>query len=155
VGAAIKKALNEGCSSVYSHLLDYEIQPYYPLSRLLFSVPKLEMGAGQLHVSIAIDRALVKRLSPLVSHFYFELVLLQGVPGAARGERVPEVESTISPLYAFEGLEPCVCHLQLHEKPPAQKGEPWMLLLKFCSLEGTELAHHPRHYGMKVIAVGG
>jgi hypothetical protein len=32
--------------------------------------------------------------------------------------------------------------------------QPWMIFLKLSCLEGNEAAIHPRHYGMKVVAVG-
>ena len=37
---------------------------------------------------------------------------------------------------------------------PTTKG-PWMALLKVNCLEGREMAYHPRHYALKVIAAGG
>lgn len=152
VGAALKKALQEGDVSLYQYLLDYEVQPHYPLDRLLFSSPKVVLHEWQLTVTLALGPAWVKRLSRLVSHIYFELVLLQGTPKAVDERGVLDVDSVTSPLYDYALLLNTDCCLQL--PAPLATGGPWLLLLKLCALEGNELANHPKHYGMKVIAVG-
>jgi hypothetical protein len=58
----------------------------------------------------------------------------------------------VSSLYPFtEWIEKSVCSLSI--ELPANK-KPWMVLLKVNCLEGNELAVHPRHYAMTVVAVG-
>jgi hypothetical protein len=148
VGGLLKKSMLDKGLLDYSYLIGYEVQPRYPLDKLLLSNYKVSVTPTSISVKIPVSKTLVKRHSKLVSHFYFELVLVTGLPDHG----VPDADSTTSSLYAFEGLTEGVCTLRL---PIASSAvNPYMLLLKLCSLEGNELAHHPRHYGMKVIATG-
>ena len=59
------------------------------------------------------------------------------------------LECVTSKLYDFKEQGKC----QLALKLPFMK-VPWMLLLKTSCIEGSELAAHSKHYGMKVVGTG-
>ena len=131
----------------YTPFKGVELQKAYPLGSLLKCPVEVTQAGYSVVVQMPIKPAHVHRHSPLVSDFYLEAVLISGDPLAG----LPlKVESTTSPLYAYENMPSTTCNLQL---PLSEK--PWILLLKFCSLEGNELATHAKHYAMKVIEVGG
>lgn len=147
VSALLRKALTEAGRLHYAYLLHYEVQPRQPLGALLLAGYAVQLDGGQVRMIVPGGRKVVKRHSPLVSHYYFELVLLTGIPG----EGSLQVDSVESKLYPIDGAaDRCVLAMDLPEA-----SVPWMALLKVSCLEGNELAYHPRHYGMKVVAVGG
>jgi hypothetical protein len=102
----------------------------------------------RLIVTIPVDAHTVKKLSTLVTAYYFELILLYGDPSLTNGLRI---DSDTSPLYSLNRKEATVCRLSL-DLP--HKKVPWMLILKISCHEGDSLALHCRHYGMKVIRTG-
>jgi hypothetical protein len=99
-----------------------------------------------VYVSILIYPQTVKRYSKLLSGHYFEAILLYGHAGKEKGL---SLETATFRLYDFKKNGKCLLVLGL----PLEK-VPWMLLIKVSCLEGNELAVHPKHYGMKVIATG-
>jgi hypothetical protein len=147
MGGKLKKPLHQKGVMDYSALEGFELQPYHPLAALLDAPYKAEAGAEAVTVTIPIDKHTVKRHNGIVSHYYFDLVLLWGDPGREDGLRV---ESETSGLYGFSGEKKSVCALSV---PLPGNGAPWMALLKVNCLEGHELAVHPRHYGMRVVKV--
>jgi hypothetical protein len=131
----------------YAPFIGQEIQPEHPLGYLLSSPIQVVQKQGIVTVEIPIQPGDVHRHQTLVSDFYLELVMVIGDPFIATALHT---DSVTSPLYAYDQLPntPCTLRLPLPE-------EPWLLLLKFCSLEGNELAVNNRHYGMKVVGGGG
>ena len=85
----------------------------------------------------------------MVSHYYYEAVLLYGDPSVKDALRT---ENVVSPLYDINSRkeETCVLDVVL-----PSNGVPWMVLLKLSCVEGEVLAHAGRNYGMKVVGVGG
>jgi hypothetical protein len=130
----------------YAPLHGVELQKAYPLDRLLKSGVSITQPGYSLVVQVPIKPALVQRQSSLASDFYLEAVVVCGDPFSDAPLRV---ESTVSTLYAFDAIPSITCTLHL-----PIISNPWILFLKFCSLEGNELAVHPKHYGMQVIEVG-
>lgn len=145
---ALKKAIKEKGEMDFSFLQGLELQKEYPLHKLLQTHYEVEQGNGELQIRIAGGREMIKRHNRLVSDYFFEAVLLFGNPVAENGLRT---ESVVSKLYVA-GQTPkkdCVLTIELPAKRCC-----WMLLLKVSCMEGNEMAHHQKHYGMKVVKVG-
>jgi hypothetical protein len=84
----------------------------------------------------------------IYTEFFFELIVVWGNPMKEGGLRVDATESKKYERYAaYE--EACILKVDL----PVKRG-PWMGLIKVTCLEDGELPRNPRHYGMKVVAVG-
>ncbi|HEV7331907.1 MAG TPA: hypothetical protein VGN63_12780 [Flavisolibacter sp.] len=145
----LNKAFLQNGRFDFSAFAGYEFQEDHPLDSLLLAPYTVQTEGGEARVRIPLDRRAVKQKSSLVSDYYFELVVVWGDAGREGGLRL---DSVSSPLYPFGRSAKRCCELSL--SLPGD-GVPWMLLLKASCLEGRELAHHPRHYGMKVVAVGG
>jgi hypothetical protein len=144
---AFRKTLNQKGSIDFTLLEGMELQPDYPLARLLVSPYKVEQANNSVRIQIPIERGGVKQHNKIVSDYYFEAVVVQGDATKDNGLRVDSVQSQV---YSFaEDKKQCELMVDL----PAQKGA-WMLLLKISCIEGNEMAVHPKHYGMKVVKVG-
>jgi len=144
ISGLLRKALRMNGKLDFSLFGDFEFQPYRPLDALLKAPYECQEKDGRIEVEIPIHKAGVKRLNPLVTGYYFDLVLLYGDPTKDGGLKVDNVTSS---LYLYESNGgPCILSITL-----PQTGEPWMVMLKISSLEGNELAVHPRHYGMRVV----
>jgi hypothetical protein len=124
-----------------------EMQKSYHLNHLLKSAVTVTQAGYLVVVQVPLRAGDVYRHSSQVSDFYLEAILVSGDPLA---DAPLQVENAVSPLYAFDNLPNTTCSLQL-----PINGKPWILLLKFCSLEGNEMAKQAKHYAMKVIEVGG
>lgn len=147
ISNGLRKALKEKKRMDFSLLHGLEMQRDHPLDQLLKTAYTVRNAEESLVVTIPIARDCVKKHNTLVTHFYFEAVLLHGDAGAAQDLRV---ESTESSIYAFDSEAAVACVLSL----PLPAERPWMVLLKVSCLEGNEMAVHPKHYGMKVVASG-
>lgn len=149
VSGKLRKIYNQKGELDFSLLEGYEVQPYHPLSFLFTGSYLVFVKKSGLSVHIAINRKTVKKHNSLVTGYYFEIILLSGNPGKHQGLRT---ESEISRLYSFDEnkVSDCILDIAL----PVRK-VPWMVLLKVSCLEGNTPAHHPRHYGLKVIKTGG
>ena len=133
----------------FSQLKGFEFQPDHPLEKILLATYRVQSANYFIEIQIPINKDAVRQYNRLVTHFYFEGILLYG---DALLEGSLQVEYAVSKPYDFIDTvtEDCKLVLQLPEK-----GQPWMLLLKVSCLEGNEMAAHPKHYGMKVVEVGG
>lgn len=133
----------------FSLLKGFEIQEEHPLEKILLTQYRVKQINDTVEIQIPVLTGIVKQYSRLVSDFYFEGILLYGdvlTDGALK------IEYAVSKPYPFADTATDHCTLML---PLPPKSEPWMLLLKVSCLEGNEMAHHPRHYGMRVVEVGG
>ncbi|MCU7547529.1 hypothetical protein OCK74_00310 [Chitinophagaceae bacterium LB-8] len=144
---ALRKALNRKGIIDFTFLDGMELQPEHPFNKLVLDPYKVEQADRSLHISIPIGKGRVKQLNGIVTDYYFEAIVVQGDATKDSGLRVDSVESKVYSIEADQKL----CELSVDL--PAQKG-PWMLLLKISSLEGNEMAVHPRHYAMKVVKTG-
>ena len=149
VSARLKKIYNRTGEWNFSLLEDYDLQPDRPLGEILKRSYSLIEKNGELTIRIPIEKETVKRHTKLVTDYYFDAVLLYGDPSKKNGLRI---ESETSRLYPAGGKLETECSLSIIL--PVKK-TPWMVLLKLSCLEGNEPAIHPRHYGMKVVKVGG
>jgi len=136
--------------SIHFDLLDlFDFQPDWPFEDLCKANYTLTIADGTARLQIPIGRATMVALNNLVSGYYFELILLYGDVTKERSLRVESVESPLYD-YNFKGNTKCQLELIL-----PGGGKPWMLLLKVNSQEGNQMAAHGKHYGLKVIRVGG
>ena len=146
----LRRALKETGRVDLTFFRHYDFQKKFPLERLLLS-HQVTQSNGQVVVTIPIDHCTIKFQSKLVTDYFFELILLHGDPMKERGLRI---ESVSSPVYPFqpnnEWMKKSVCRLSV-ELPDKN---PWMVMLKLNSHEGNRMAIHPKHYRMKVVAVG-
>jgi hypothetical protein len=147
VSAKLRKTWVKNGTWNFSLLNRYEVQPYHHLEDLLKQQYVLVEKNGELTVRIPITHQTINRHSPLVTNYYFDFILLSGDPSKRNGLRI---ESETSSLYQVESKLKTECKLSLG----LPKKNPWMALLKVSCLEGNEMAHHPTHYGMKVVEVG-
>lgn len=102
-----------------------------------------------IEIQIPVSTGVVKQYNRLVTDFYFEGILLYG---DALTDGLLAVEYALSKHYSFADALTDDCKLILSLPT---KNEPWMLLLKVSCLEGNELAAHAKHYGMRMVEVGG
>lgn len=148
IGGLFKKAINQNGRADFSFFKGFEFQRNHPLDQLLKSPVGIEEPTGAVGLCMWLDATAVQAQNRLATDFYMEAVLLYGDAMAEHGLRTDYRQS---PLYAFDGLSKGECRLALQlPKEPV----PWMMLLKVSCLEGRELAVHPKHYRMKVMACG-
>jgi hypothetical protein len=144
IANAFRKSLKEkGCLRL-SYLKGMEFQAAHPMDRLVRGQYTVSVSDTSVRVELALDQITVEPLNPLVTEYYFELVLLYGDVNEETGLRT---ESTESPLYFYRDKTKAVCVLELDL--PHQVD--WCVVLKVSSLEGNQLAAHPMHYRMRVI----
>jgi hypothetical protein len=130
----------------YAAFKKEELQPKHPLDRLLQTQVSVTQPLHSLVVQLPIKPGFVQRHSNLISDFYVEAVLVSGDPLSGNPLKV---DSVASPLFSYSAIPSTTCTLQL---PVSAK--PWLLLLKFNSHEGNEMAAHEKHYAMQVLEVG-
>ena len=133
----------------FLQLKGFEFQEDHPLAKILPAPYRVQIANNFIEIQIPINKDAVGKYNRLVTHFYFEGILLYG---DALQEGMLEVEYVLSKPYHFTDDPQSDCKLVL---PLPEKGQPWMLLLKVSCLEGNEMAVHPKHYGMRVVEVGG
>lgn len=143
--ALLRKGL-KGNHFTYAPFQGVELQPNLPIDRLLKSSVSITQPYGMLVVQVPIRATQIERINPLVSSFYLQAVLVCGDPLTGN---LLKVEQITSPTYTYNDIPSITCTLQL-----PVTGKPWLLLLKFCSLEGNEPATNPQCHGMRVIEVG-
>ena len=144
VGNALRRSLKEKNRLLLSYLKGVEVQAEYPLDELLTRPYNVYEKAKILHIEIPIEPTTVRPLNRLVTHYYFEAVLLYG---AINKERELKTACVESPLYSLNNKAKTVCVLEL----PLPEKDDWCVLLKLSFLEGNELAVHTKHYRTKVI----
>lgn len=144
----LRKSLNAYNRIDYQFFKDYDMQPAFPLGALLKNPFTTVVRNRLLYINIPLQHQPVQAHNRLVTDYFFEAILLYGdasIPDDLR------VETDQSRLYAFHQPLTGSCSLSLHL--PTDK--LWMVWLKVSCLENDQPAAHPRHYGMKVVAVGG
>lgn len=146
IGNALRKSLKEKDRLELGHLNGIELQAEHPLDEILISGYHVSFDEKRVRIEIPIQKDSVMPMNRLVTHYYFEAVLLYGNAGTENGLQTESVESALYPVHE-NGKSICVLELELPEK------DDWCVLLKLSSLEGNELAVHTKHYRMKVISV--
>lgn len=145
----LSKTYKEKGQIDFSALSGFEFQKDYPLDQLLLTQYQVNKGADFIELLIRVKDGVVKKHNTLVTDFYFEAILLYG---DAIADETLNVEYAVSKPYTFKNTATDDCKLVL---PLPVKNEPWMLMLKVSCLEGNEMASHVKHYGMRVVEVGG
>lgn len=144
--AALVKSFMEKEQLTYTYLKDFEFQKQHPFVRTYFGYP-MEVTAASVRIILPVKKYIVERISDVVTGYYFELIVVAG-------DLMKEIplyrDSVKSQEYEFEtNYEDCVMEIAL-----PTDGAPWMVMVKMHTMEGKEEAIHPRHYAMRVIAVG-
>jgi hypothetical protein len=147
VSARLKKVYVEKGTWDYSLLGNYDFQPDNPMGQILDTTYMVMPVKNTLLLVLNLDNHSVRAKNKLVSQFYFDFILLWGDPSKKNKLRI---DSDTSSMYPFKKKFNTECRLSL-DLP--SKG-PWMALLKVSCFEGKTLAHHPRHYGLKVVKAG-
>ncbi|MGV3528665.1 MAG: hypothetical protein ACO1OO_07215 [Flavisolibacter sp.] len=147
VAGAIKRGINRHGVANYAELAGFEWQQEHAFGGLVQAPVAVTLENGQAKVGFELWPATVRRFNTLVTHYYFDAVLLYGDPMLADELKTEHSESA---LYSFDAEGKTDVELVL-ELPT--DGVPWMLMLKVSCLEGPELAMHPKFYRMKVLRV--
>jgi hypothetical protein len=143
IGGALRRSLKEKGRFLLGYLKDMELQAEHPLDGLLMTGYRISQNGSSIRLELPLERGSVKPQNRLVSHFYFEAVLLYGDVNGSMPLKTVSVESA---LYSIRPEAGTVCVLEL---PMVE--EDWCLVLKISALEGNELAAHTKHYRMKVV----
>ena len=141
---ALRRSLTQTKRLELSYLKGVELQRDHPLEEMLRGSYKIFIDRGTVRIEMAIEKDTIKPLNRLVSDYYFEAVLLHGDVNKEKALKTETVESALYPIHS-KAKNNCVLSLSLPKK------EDWCLLLKLSSLEGNEMAVHPKHYRMKVV----
>jgi len=146
----LKKGYNQHNRTDYAFLKELNLQPNYPLENLIGKIYTIKADEKYVKVEIPIDAAVLRKQSMLVSHYFFELILLQGDASVENEMMITSDRSDVYPV----GAKFPNCILEV-----TSARIPWMVLLKCGCIESptantVEYAVSPRHYGMKVVAVG-
>jgi hypothetical protein len=147
IGNCFRKSLEEkGCLRL-GYLKGLEFQREHPMDLLVRGQYFVSVIDGRVRVELDSAQLYVEPLNPLVTEYYFELVLLYGDVNEDGGLRTESMQSTLF-IYGDRSKKVCVLELDLPEK-----GD-WCAILKVSSLEGNEMAAHPMHYRMRVVEGG-
>lgn len=126
----------------------YVLQTSSPWWKLMISGYWVKEKKGEVFIEIDLFKGAVKKLNSIVSHYFFEAILLHGDLTKEKGLRI---ESEASPMYNYEKDPDQVCKLNLIL--PAKKTS-WLVMLRLSCIENNELATHYRHHGAKIILAG-
>lgn len=144
--AALVKSFLETNIIKFTYLKDYEFQKAHPFSRIHAGYP-VDVMADAVRIKLPVKDYSVEKISEPVTGYYYELIV---VAGDLMSEFPLYRNSVRSQQYEFEKeYEDCELEIML-----PGNGEPWMVMVKMNTMEGKELAVNPRHYAMRVVAVG-
>jgi len=146
VSALLRKQYNKSGTVDYRYMQGFELQPEYPLKRLLKEPVQLRIENAVINVRIPVGPYTIQGQGRLVTHYFFELIV---VSGDCTKEHALRTETETSPVYGIDGSVKEDCRFIV---PVGTR--PWFAVLKLCCIEGQELAVSPKDYGMQVIAAG-
>lgn len=147
VAGLFMKCYNQKGIIDFAMLKGIELNSANTLDNLFHGAYTTAIQNNQVELTLSFKNGTVKRQNNLATDYYFEIVL---VSGDVTKDKKLYVESESSELFAFGQKK--IPDYKLELSLPRKK-VPWMLLLKVNCHEGNELAHHPKHFAMKVIAV--
>jgi hypothetical protein len=142
------KTLNQKGKMDYSQFGGFEIQEKYPLDKMLLEYKVIEKD-NEFKLTIPINQFTIRSASKFVTNYYFELILLHGDPAKEKSLKIESTTSDLYPIIANPKKTLCTLTATL----PSTKN-PWMVFLKLNCHEGDQMALHPRHYPMRVVAIG-
>ena len=143
----IRSAKKQTGSYNYSLLPGFELQKEYPLEKLYEGQYQVRKGGQTVYIDIPIYKGCMKARNTLVTHYYFEVIAIFGdamIPNSLR------VEDDKSLLFDFEKTYKTTVSFSF--VLPAN--DPYIIWLKAGCMEGKQVACHPMHYGMRVVAAG-
>jgi len=141
--AFIKSINKKGCID-FSCLEDFEFHEY-KLRSLLHGGCFVKQNGKAISISIHLNEYTMNQHSRLVIGYSFEAILLYGDVTKDKGF---EVDSVVSPLYAFHDTTERQCELTLYLPDESVR---WMVMLKVSCQEENRMATHPKGYGMRVV----
>jgi hypothetical protein len=146
--AALVKSFLESGETQFTYLKDFEFQKEFPFSKHHGNFP-VKIKDDAVEIQLPVYNYSVDKQSPIVTAYYYELIVIGGDP---MKDGPVFRDSVTSPVFEFEKTYgECVMEIDL-----PGNGLPWMVMLKLHTIElGSEMAVHPRHYAMRVVAVGG
>ena len=136
------RSIQEGEGIKFRYLKDFCFQIKPAFYEIMDGPIGVKAEGDKISVEIRTEDKPVKKLSQIVTDYYFEAILLSGEAG-----KKLKLEHIKSKFYPFGLVTEDVCFLEL--KLP--KKADWMLLVKVGCTEGEEKAVSSRHYGMKVV----
>jgi hypothetical protein len=159
IGGKLKRTYMEKGKMTFENLNELELQPRRKLRDLLKPPCEVRVLKNEIVAKINVVQektgpeknaydSIFNLKKSIYTEFFFELIIVWGDPMKEGALRVDAAESKIYKRYA-EYEEACILKADL----PAKK-VPWMGLIKVTCLEDGEMPRNPRHYGMKVMAVG-
>ena len=148
INSLLKRNYLESGVITFKYLLGLDIQPKRKMRQLLKYMPVITV-TDEVVAKISVDKEQIRVVRSIYSHYFYELIILWGDPMKDRGLRIDSVESPSYEKDITLSTDP-----ELRIDLPAKK-QPWMALFKVSCIEGNVLAKNPRHYAMKVVAVGG
>jgi Mg2+ and Co2+ transporter CorA len=131
----------------YSQLLGFEYQQYHPLENLYECQYQVGKARKKIYIDIHVGKGCIKAQNTLVTHYYFEAVALFG---DAMKPNSLQVEDDVSPLFDFRKTYNTTVRFSFVLRPAT----PYLIWLKAGCREGHEEANHPKHFAMRVVAVG-
>jgi hypothetical protein len=148
LSGALKRGFKVNDTMDYGFVRDMEVQKRYPLGRVL-SGYTVAIKEDAVEVSVDINIATIKTHGKLATHYFLELILLQGDASEPYDMRIEDDSTDVYPIDATAGTYV----LRVH---PTRK--LWMAFLKLTFMEAatptiTEMAVAGNNYGMKCVAV--
>lgn len=143
----IRSAKKQTGSYNYSLLPGFELQKEYPLDSLYEGQYQVRKEGQTIYIDVPVYKGCMKAKNTLVTHFYFEAIAIFGDAMVAGSLRV---EDDKSQLFDFRKAYKTTAGFSF----VLTAKTPYMIWLKAGCMEGHEAAAHPKHYGMKVVAVG-
>jgi hypothetical protein len=140
----LRKSLKANGSFELKYLKGIDCQREHPFEEMVRVPYTVVVDKKTARIEIPIEKEGIRHLSPIVTDYYFEAILLYGDAGKENGLRTESVDSPLYPV-GTELKEKCILEFDL------PRSRNWIMILKINSLEGNELAIHPRHYRMKFI----
>ncbi len=128
----------------YSLLQGFDLQKEHPLDALYKEVYKVKNNNGKLTLHVPVSAGCIKKHNGLVTAYYFEAILLTG---DAMVDNSLRVEDERSGLFYFDQVYDTIVVFQF----VVPDKTAYLLWLKVGCMEGNEMAHHGRHYGMRVV----
>ena len=143
----IRRAKKDPEGINYYPLPEHEINYEFPLRHIYTGDYDIRFENGLIYIDLPTGGMLVKKHNRVVTHYYFEFILVKGDAGIAESMRT---ESDRSENFSCGDKSTGTCTLSL--VAPAEG--PYLTVLKFgCIEEGRWEARTARHYGLKIVGV--
>ncbi len=128
----------------YRKLAGMEVQAEWRLDKMLQSECQTRHQGSILQLVIPAMPFALRAYNKYVTEFVLEALMVSGTDAQLRSR------GETSAIYDVQQGIPADCVFEF--EPPAH--EPWLLLLKVHCFEGASCAVNPKHYAVKVVAVG-